>query len=141
VLSDVPTARLRDLLTIGLAVSTGVHAALVPEHWRERPLLGLGFAVAAGTLAVAAVWLQATPSPLAAIASLLLLAALTAFYLLSRTRGMPVTGREEWDAIGIATQVLQLAAVAAAAALVRAGAPLSNRRRTTGGTHAEPTHA
>ena len=126
---------LRDVLTVTIAVSIGVHAALAPEHWRERPALGIGFALAAATLAATAVWVQASASETSVFAALLLLAGLTALYLVSRTRGLPLTGREEWDVVGIATQVVQLTGIGVAVSLVL------NRLRTTGGIHAIPTHA
>jgi hypothetical protein len=125
---------LRDVLTVAIGISIGVHSALAPEHWRERPVLGIGFALAAATLAATAVWLQAATSGAPVVTAFLLLAGLTALYLLSRTRGLPLTGREEWDAVGIATQVVQLAGIGAAVSLVL------NRLRTTGGIHAVPTH-
>ena len=126
---------LRDVLTVTIAVSIGVHAALAPEHWRERPALGIGFALAAATLAATAVWVQASASETSVFAALLLLAGLTALYLVSRTRGLPLTRREEWDVVGIATQVVQLTGIGVAVSLVL------NRLRTTGGIHATPTHA
>jgi hypothetical protein len=135
------SARWRDLLTIALAVSAGVHAALAPEHWRERPLLGLGFAAAAATLAVAVVWLQAAPSAPAARFALVVLGGLSVLYLASRTHGLPVTGREEWDVVGIATQAVQLAGIAMATALARSKDGTTPAIGTRGGAHAHPTHA
>jgi cell division protein FtsW (lipid II flippase) len=135
------SARWRDLLTVALAISAGVHAALVPEHWRERPLLGLGFVTAAAALAVAVVWVQAAPSRLAARFALVLLAGLTVLYLASRMHGLPVTGHEEWDVVGVATQVVQLAGIALAAVLVRSSERPVPVLGTRGGAHANPTHA
>lgn len=106
----------RDLLTATIAASAGVHAALVPEHWRERPALGVGFALAAALLAAVAVALQTSARTLpAAVAAAALLTGLTVLYLLSRTYGLPLTGREEWDSVGIGTQAVQIAGVALAA--------------------------
>ena len=134
-------ARWRDLLTVTLAVSAGVHAALAPEHWRERPLLGLGFAAAAAALGAGVVWVQAAPSPLAARFALGLLGGLTALYLASRIHGLPVTGREEWDVVGAATQAVQLAGIAVAALLARSKHASKPALATRGGAHAHPTHA
>lgn len=103
-----------DLLTAAVAVSAGVHAALVPEHWRERPALGVGFALAAVALAAIAVALQATRSRLPAGAAAAVFGSLTMLYLISRAHGLPLTGHEEWDTVGIATQVVQLAGIAVA---------------------------
>jgi hypothetical protein len=135
------SARLRDLVTVALAMSAGVHAALAPEHWRERPLLGIGFVAAAATLGVAVVWLQTAPSRLAAALAAAVLAGLSVLYLVSRTRGLPVTGREEWDAVGVATQALQVVGIAIAAALVRGGNRSTATLATGGGAHARPRHA
>jgi hypothetical protein len=135
------SARLRDLVTVALAMSAGVHAALAPEHWRERPLLGIGFVAAAATLGVAVVWLQTAPSRLAAALAAAVLAGLSVLYLVSRTRGLPVTGREEWDVVGVATQALQVVGIAIAAALVRGGNRSTATLATGGGAHARPRHA
>ena len=124
---------LRDVATVATAVSAGVHAALAPEHWRERPLLGVGFAVAAAALAATTVLLQTSPSTLPVLAALPLLSGLCVVYLLSRTYGFPVTGREEWDAVGIATQAVQLIGLGAAIAL--------SPTPTRGGTYADPASA
>lgn len=126
----------RDALTVTVAVSAGVHAALVPEHWHERPVLGIGFALAVVALAAAGIALHLNRT--AAVApsfAVLVLAGLTVMYLLSRTAGMPLTGHEEWDTVGIATQVVQLTGVALAAR------PLTRTTRTRGGSHAHLTHA
>jgi hypothetical protein len=123
----------RDLLTVALAVSAGVHAALVPEHWRERPALGVGFALAAAALAATAAALQLSPRRLPAAAAAVVLGGLTFLYLLSRTHGLPVAGREAWDAVGIATQVVQLVGIALAVPLAP---PLRHISRTPGEAHA-----
>lgn len=126
----------RDALTVVVAVSAGVHAALVPEHWHERPALGIGFALAAAALAAVAVALQlGRPAPVAPACAGILLAALTVLYLASRTAGLPLTGREEWDSVGVATQVVQLAGVALAFR------PFIRTTGTRGGSHAHLTHA
>ena len=103
-----------DLLTVAVAVSAGVHAALVPEHWRERPALGIGFAVAAAALAATAVALQVSQRRSSSTATAVLLAGLTVLYLVSRLRGLPLTGHEEWDTVGLSTQAVQLAGIALA---------------------------
>lgn len=108
----------RDLLTVAVAISAGVHAALAPEHWRERPALGVGFALATVLLAASGVAVQASTHTLAAIASAGVLAGLTVVYVVSRTHGLALTGREEWDSVGIATQVVQLGGIAFALSLL-----------------------
>jgi hypothetical protein len=119
----------RNVLVACCAASAGVHAALVPEHLRENALLGTGFAVAAvlvfaSTLAVSGH--RAVP-PLAAPATALLLVALIVAYGLSRTVGLPLIGAEvePVDGVGIATQVVQAAALAAAIALTNPASALT----------------
>lgn len=126
----------RDALTVIVAVSAGVHAALVPEHWHERHALGAGFALATVALAATGTALHANRlAPVAPAMAGLVLAGLTVLYLLSRTAGLPLTGHEEWDTVGIATQVVQLTGVALA------GRTFIRTTRTRGGSHAQLTHA
>ena len=126
----------RDALTVTVAVSAGVHVALVPEHWHERHALGAGFALAVVELAAAGAALHVNRlAPAAPAIAGLVLTGLTVLYLLSRTAGLPLTGHEEWDTVGIATQVVQLSGVALALL------PLTETTRTRGGSHAHLTHA
>lgn len=126
----------RDALTVTVAVSAGVHAALAPEHWNERHVLGVGFALATVALAATGTALHLNRfAPVAPAPAGLVLAGLTVLYLLSRTTGLPLTGHEEWDTVGIATQVVQLAGVALTAR------PITRTTRTRGGSHAQLTHA
>ena len=119
----------RNVVAVCCAASAGVHAALVPEHLHENALLGAGFAVAAVLLFTSALAFSGHPavSPLTAPATALLLGALIAAYALSRTVGLPVIGGEveAVDGVGVATQVVQAVALAAAIALTNPASALT----------------
>jgi hypothetical protein len=93
------------------AGSAGVHLALVPDHLRESPALGVAFLLDAVLLAVVAVLLgdpargtRTTP----AVATLLL--ATAGAYVLSRTTGIPwlAPDPEPLDGLGAVTTVCEL---------------------------------
>ena len=118
----------RNVVAACCAASAGVHAALVPEHLREDPALGLGFAVAAVLLAASALAFSGRRSAprFAAPATALLLAGLIVAYGLSRTVGLPLVGAnaEAVDGVGVVTQGVQAVALAAAIALTNPRPPL-----------------
>ena len=84
-------------------------------------MLGAGFAVAAGLLFASTLAFSArrATSPLVAPATALLLIALIGAYTLSRTVGLTLIGAEveNPDAVGLVTQVVQAAGLAAALVL------------------------
>ena len=102
------------VVALGCAVSAGVHAALVPEHLREAPQLGVAFVVATGLLLAAAIGVAIRPGDArAARAAQVLLVGLLAGYLASRTAGIPLLEprREPADALGLATKAVELLAL------------------------------
>jgi hypothetical protein len=102
------------------AASAGVHAALVPEHYREKPALGAAFAVSAVALAWAALLLRRPAgSRLTRIAPPAVLLGVAACYLLSRGTGLPllIPEPEELDALGLVTTLAELLAAAVAVRL------------------------
>lgn len=119
----------RNVVAACCAASAGVHAALVPEHLDENALLGTGFALAAILLFASTLTFSGyrAASPLAAPATALLLVALIVAYALSRTVGLPIIGAEveAVDGIGVATQVLQAVALAAAVTLTNPASVLT----------------
>ena len=100
-----------DKIVVGAcAISAGAHAALVPEHLREAPQLGVAFVVAVGLLVAAAVALAIRPDSLrAARGAALLLAGLIAFYAASRSTGIPLLEphAESLDAVGVTTKLVE----------------------------------
>jgi drug/metabolite transporter (DMT)-like permease len=119
----------RNVVAACCAASAGVHAALVPEHLEENALLGTGFAVAAVLLFASTLALSGhrAASPLFAPAIALLLVALVGAYGLSRTVGLTFIGAEveAVDGVGVATQVVQVVALAAAIALTNPASALT----------------
>ena len=109
-----------DFCAVACAASAGVHAALVMPHLHESVALAAAFAVTAAALAVGAISqaILARASADAAVAALLLGVAVA--YGLSRTTGLPVLAvpPEPFDALGVATSCLELAAAGAALRLL-----------------------
>ena len=113
----------RNALAVCCAASAGVHAALVPEHLGESTIMGAGFALAAVCLFASTLAFAGTraPSPAAAPATALLLVALIGAYAVSRSAGLTFIGAdvEPVDGMGVATQVVQAVAFAAALILTK----------------------
>ena len=97
-----------DVVVSAAAVSAGAHAALVPEHLREAPQLGIAFIVSAVLLLAAAGVATLSDSSSAMAATALLFAGLIAAYVASRTTGIPwlQPDAEPADAVGLATKVV-----------------------------------
>lgn len=113
----------RGAVALVCAASAGVHAALVPEHYREAgPPLATAFALSAVVLAVCAA-LSRRPRAQArsGLARVVVLSAVAGCYVLSRTTGLPglVPVPEEPDALGVVTTAAEVLAAAAAFVLLR----------------------
>jgi|SRR5579884_3184691 len=125
----VPGAAPPDLVVFACAASAGIHAGIVPEHLREEPRLGIAFLLAVGLLLMTAVAVARHPAskPIAQLAALLL-GALTAAYLASRTTGSPLLSPapEAIDPVGIASVAVEVAGVASA---LRLSQPSRRHRR------------
>ena len=113
----------RGAVALVCAASAGVHAALVPEHYREAgPTLATAFALSAVALAVcAAVSRRPRARARSGLAQVVVLAAVAGCYVLSRTTGLPglVPVPEEPDALGVVTTAAEVLAAAAAVVLLR----------------------
>ena len=98
-----------DLVILTCAVSAGIHAALVPEHYDESAGAGIAFAVSTALLAAAALVLTRRPSPPALLATATLFAGLIAAYVLAVTTGIPVIHpeRESVDGLALFTKAVE----------------------------------
>jgi ABC-type Fe3+-siderophore transport system permease subunit len=113
---------LADCLTAACAGSAGVHAALVQPHLAEDgPPLASAFAAAAAALALAALAVrQPRHDSWAPAAASAVLCAVAVSYLLSRSTGIPllIADPEQFDPLGVATTIAELAGAVAGAALM-----------------------
>lgn len=108
------SARVRVGVSLVCAASAGVHAALVPEHAAEGPLIGAAFAVSAVALGAGAVAVRRPGGPARKVA--VLLAGVALCYLLSRTTGIPVLvpEPEHLEPLGVLTTAAEVLAALAA---------------------------
>jgi hypothetical protein len=118
----VTLAELRiDIIVLTCAVSAGIHAALVPDHFGEGTGAGVGFVVATVMLAVLAVILTRRPSQLAFVATVLVFAGLIVSYGLVLTTGLPVLHPdvEAVDGLALFTKAVEALGLFTAATLIR----------------------
>jgi hypothetical protein len=114
------------------AASAGAHAALVPEHLREEPAMGIAFLVAIALLLATGVALTIRLADRrVAAAAAILFAGLIVGYVASRTSGIPLLApdAEALDGVGIATKVVEAAGLALALWLSQ---PIGRRDRRPG---------
>ena len=79
----------RDVVVSAAAISAGAHAALVPEHLREAPQLGIAFIAATALLLATARAATLADGSRVMPAAALLFAGLIAAYVATRTTGIP----------------------------------------------------
>ncbi len=99
---------MRMLLVLCCLSSAAVHAVLAPEHLRERPLLGAGFAAAAALLLLAAVAVVRGSTRVLLPTAWLLIALVAAYAAVLPFEGEPVTR------LALATKAIELVGVGAA---------------------------
>jgi hypothetical protein len=112
------------VLIASCAISAGIHAALVPEHFREEPGAGVGFLVSAVLLAVLCVVLVYRPGSRVAVgAAGATLAGLLLAYALVLAVGVPVLhpDREPADGLALVTKAIELVGLVAAVGLAAPG--------------------
>jgi hypothetical protein len=116
-----PTALRVDIIILACAVSAGIHAALVPDHFREGTGAGVGFVIATVLLAVLAVILTRRPSQVALAATILVFAGLIVSYALVLTTGLPVLHPdvEAVDGLALFTKAVEALGLVTAASLIR----------------------
>lgn len=110
-----------DIIILACAVSAGIHAALVPDHFKEGAGAGIGFIVATVLLALLAVILTRNPSQIALTATVALFVGLIASYALVITTGVPVLHPdvEAVDGLAVFTKAAEVIGLVTAASLVR----------------------
>ncbi len=119
----MPHRRLVDLVILSCAVSAGIHAALVPQHFDEGIGPGTGFVLSAVVLAALAIGLTRRPTPLALAASAAVFAGLLAAYALVVTTGLPVLHPETETVDGLALFTKVVEAMGLVGALIALGRP------------------
>lgn len=110
-----------DIVVLASAVSAGIHAALVAEHFEEGIGAGTGFVVAAALLGALAIVLTAKPSELALVGTAAVFAGLILSYVFVLTTGVPVLHPEAEGVDGLAlfTKAVEALGLMTAASLVR----------------------
>ena len=115
--------RLADIVILTCAISAGIHAALVPEHFDEGTGPGMGFVLSAVLLVALAVVLTRRSSPLAFAAAAAVFAGLLAAYALAVTTGLPVLHPETETMDGLALFTKGVEAIGLVVALIALGRP------------------
>ena len=110
-----------DLVILTCAISAGIHAALVRDHFEEGTGAGLGFVAATILLAVLAVVLTRKPTHAAFLAAAAAFAGLIASYALVLTTGFPVVHPEPEavDALALFTKAIEAIGLVLAASLLQ----------------------
>lgn len=110
-----------DIVILACAVSAGIHAALVPDHFKEGTAAGAGFVLATVLLAALAVVLTRSPSELALVAAAAVFAGLIAAYALAITTGIPVLHPdvEAVDGLALFSKAVEAIGLVTAASLFR----------------------
>ena len=108
------------MLVLALAASAGAHAALVPSHAAERPLVGILFAASALVLAGVSALVDRSERRAVVVTAGLLLGGLLALYAASRMVVVwPLAHVEPVDAVGVITKLLEAAGLMLALSLLR----------------------
>jgi hypothetical protein len=99
------------IVVYACAASAGIHAAIVPEHLREEPRLGVAFIVTVLVLIATGtrMWARPTSGSVAWI-SVLVLGGLIAAYIATRTTGIPLLAPdpEAFDPVGVTAGCIEL---------------------------------
>jgi hypothetical protein len=117
----------RDVVIVACAISAGIHAALVPDHFDESSAAGGGFLAATVLLAGVVVVPTRLPASLVANAAAgALLAGLLAGYALATTTGLPLLHPEpeSIDGLALVTKVIEVLGLVAALHLIGHGRPV-----------------
>ena len=110
-----------DALIVTCAISSGIHGALAPDHFREATGAGIGFVVATVLLAALAVRLTLRPGDRHSLAAaVLVFTGLIASYALAVTTGVPVLHPEvePIDGLALFTKAIEVAGLVASFSLL-----------------------
>jgi hypothetical protein len=114
-----------DVVILACAVSAGIHAALVPDHFEEGIGPGIGFVLATVLLGVLTVELTRSPSEPALLVTIVVFASLIVAYVVVVVAGLPVLHpeREAVDGLALFTKGVEAGGLVLAASLLRPPAP------------------
>ena len=114
-----------DIVILTCAVSAGIHAALVPDHFEEGAGPGIGFVLATVLLSVLAVALTRNPSQAVVLATIVVFAGLIVAYVVVLGTGLPVLHpeRETVDGLAMFTKAVEAGGLLLAASLLRLLSP------------------
>jgi hypothetical protein len=103
------------------AISAGIHAALIPEHFEEAAGPGLGFVLATVLPAVLAAALTRRPTQLTLAAAATVLSGLIVAYAFAVTTGVPVLHPEveSFDGLALFAKAVEGAGLFTAMTLLR----------------------
>jgi hypothetical protein len=113
--------RRANVVILCCAISAGIHAALIPQHFDEGAGPGLGFVLATVLPALVAAALTRRPTQLALAAAATVLAGLIVAYSFAITTGIPVLHPEieSVDGLALFTKAVEGIGLAAALTLLR----------------------
>ena len=114
----------REIVIAACAISAGIHAALVPDHFAESAGAGYGFLAAAVLLTALLVVLTRRPPRLVAMAGAgAVLAGLLASYGFAATTGIPLIhpDQESIEPLALATKAVEGVGLLAALHLIGRG--------------------
>ena len=114
-----------NLVILCLAISAGIHAALVPEHFDEGIGPGVGFVIATVLPAFLAFLITLRPTQLAFTASAVLFAGLIVAYVFAVTTGIPLLHAEveTVDRLAVFTKAIEVLGLVAATTFLPRPAP------------------
>jgi hypothetical protein len=121
----------RDIVIVACAISAGIHAALVRDHFEEGAAAGIGFLAAAVLLTGLVVVLTYRTASLCAIAAAAaVLAGLLASYAFATTTGIPLLHPElePIDGLALATKAIEALGLVAALRSIGRSRPAVARR-------------
>jgi hypothetical protein len=126
-----PGTAARAAAVVALVVETAVHVYLAPDHLREMPYIGVGFALGAAlSVLVLGGMLLARNAVWPWLFGAVLCAGMAVLFVASRTVGLPGY-KETWtsdNSLGLLSTATELVVVSCAAVALRSATPTPGRR-------------